>query len=106
MGAVRNARLDEHCETIGESLDREASARTTRKGEFQAAQPIMRKLGIGRYQHAGVLVTLTPGTDKISAKRVKEEGNASAPIESMEQETAGDESAGQGEGDAGEGAEV
>lgn len=105
MAAIRNARLDEHCEEIGSALDTQSTARKSEKGERQAALPIMQRLNIGRYQHAGVLLTRTPGTDKLSVKRVDEEGDASeiaSPVVQGDDEGHDDADAGQGDGDSGD----
>lgn len=72
MSQIRDAKMDEICESIGEGLDGiNQSTDQVDEGKSAAMQRLHAK-GLSSYRHAGVRVSLIPGADKISVKREKD----------------------------------
>lgn len=76
MEQVRDTVMDRLCEDMGESLELAAKEATEQKGLKSSALKRMTEKGLHAYQHAGTRFTLIEGSAKISAKRVKEDGDA------------------------------
>lgn len=72
MAQVRDTRLDQICEDIGEGLDKINEGNdAVADGKAAAAQRLhSRKLS--GYRHAGVRLSLVPGAEKVSVKREKD----------------------------------
>lgn len=77
MEQVRDTVMDRLCEDMGESLELSAKESTEQKGLKASALKRMTDRGMHAYQHAGTRFTRIEGSDKISAKRVKEDADAS-----------------------------
>lgn len=72
MAQVRDTRLDEICESIGEGLDGiKTSTEQVEEGK-SAAMSRLHSKGLSAYRHAGVRVSLIPGSEKVSVKREKD----------------------------------
>jgi hypothetical protein len=99
MERVRNQRLDNLCEAIGEDRRTMASARADETGSVQAALREMKRKSIGAYKHAGIELAFVPGADKLRVRLTKDAEDSSQAFEAS-----GDEAPEAGDGDA-EGAE-
>jgi hypothetical protein len=72
MSQVRDARLDQICEDIGEGLDQINAGTETVDDGKAAALVRLHARGLSGYRHAGVRLSLVPGAEKVSAKREKD----------------------------------
>lgn len=72
MAQVRDAKLDEICESIGDGLDQINQGTEDVNDGKSAALARLHARGLQAYRHAGVRVTLVPGAEKVSVKREKD----------------------------------
>lgn len=69
---VRDGRLDNLCEEIGDGLEQINKGTTAVKESKATALARMRDKGLMRYHFAGVTIRLREGADKLSVKLEKE----------------------------------
>lgn len=111
MERVRNKKLDHLCEDIAEARSSINAQHGVEKGALQGAQRVMHDNKISVYKHGGVELALIPGTEKVRARLVKEDGDAEVGGGRTSAENTGGEEpepepAGEGgDDDAGEAAE-
>lgn len=102
MAQVRNGRLDNLCEAIGEDRRTMASASADEQGSIQAALREMSSKGLSTYKHAGVELAFVPGKDKLRVRLTKDNSDSSTKVDASDEEP---ESVG-GDADAAAGEEV
>ena len=78
MEQVRDRKLDNICEGIGEERGRMNEAKTEEQGLIQAALQRMQGGGVQVYRHAGVELARVPGAEKLRVRLTKEQGDADA----------------------------
>jgi hypothetical protein len=78
MEQVRNRRLDNICEAIGDARDQINAAKQEEQGSIQAALQVMQRDGVQVYRHARVELARIPGAEKLRVRMTKEEGDAGA----------------------------
>lgn len=78
MEQVRNRRLDNLCEAIGDARETMNSAKNDEQGSIQAALQEMQRGGLQVYRHARVELARIPGAEKLRVRVTKEEGDAGA----------------------------
>lgn len=69
---VRNPRLDELCEDIGDARERLAKAGRDEDTAISKALELMTKLGAHKYQHQKVELVLKEGKTKLSVRVLKD----------------------------------
>lgn len=69
---VRDARLDELCEEIGQVREELAQAKKDEQDGITAAMERMKETGCHRYEFAKIQLTFKPGRDRLAVKRLKE----------------------------------
>jgi len=79
MRQVRDQKLDELCEAIGDDLQAINQAAESKAGDVAAALKRMQGRNLTSYLHAGVRLTRVPGSEKVNVRLVKDQGEASAP---------------------------
>lgn len=89
---VRDARLDDICEEIGDARERLAEAKRDEKDGIEAAMDHMKERKCHRYEFAKVQLTFKPGRDRLSVKVLKE---STKPGGDIPTDAAGDSTAGQ-----------
>ncbi len=72
MGQLRNTRLDNYCESLGRTRQRQATLRLDEQGDLQGALTEMHKKGVKTYIHAGVELVRVTGAEKIRARLIDE----------------------------------
>lgn len=72
MAQVRDAKLDQICEDIGEGLDQINLGTESVDDGKAAAISRLHSRGLSSYRHAGVRLSLVPGAEKVSVKREKD----------------------------------
>ena len=77
MEGVRNGKLDNICEAIGDARRELAIAKATERSEITSALSVMQARDITIYRHAGVELARVPGAEKLRVRLTKEEGDAS-----------------------------
>lgn len=78
MDQVRNRKLDNLCEAIGEERNRMNAAKQEEQASIQAALQVMQRDNVTVYKHAGVELARVPGAEKLRVRLVKEQGDADA----------------------------
>jgi hypothetical protein len=73
MQQVRDQKLDELCEAVGENLTSINQASAAKQDNLLAALKRLQARGLPGYLHAGVRLTRVPGSDKVSVRLVKQE---------------------------------
>lgn len=76
MEHVRNRKLDNICEAIGEERERMNQAKVEEKGLIQGALQEMRQANVSVYRHSGVELARVPGAEKLRVRLTKEQGDA------------------------------
>lgn len=72
MAQVRDAKLDQICEDIGDGLDQiNAGTEAVDEGKLAAIQRLHSR-NLSGYRHAGVRLSIVPGAEKVSVKREKD----------------------------------
>jgi hypothetical protein len=112
MAQVRDAKLDQICEDIGEGLDQINDGTEQVNDGKAAAIARLHARGLSGYRHAGVRLSLVPGAEKVSVKREKDrevtlatgagETTQTTEAEPGEGYTGEGEDLGGGEGEGGE----
>lgn len=97
---MRNGRLDNFCESIGEDRKRIAQLKADEQGSIQGALKEMKAKNVGAYKHAGVELAFVPGADKLRVRLTNDDSDSAAGLPSDAGE--GDEA----EADEAEGAEL
>jgi hypothetical protein len=106
MAQVRDAKLDQICEDIGEGLDQINDGTDQVNDGKAAAIARLHARNLSGYRHAGVRLALVPGAEKVSVKRERDrEVTLGTTAGETTQATEGEE-AGAGEGYAGEGEDL
>lgn len=77
MEQVRDTRLDNLCESIGDTREKLSELRQDEQSDLQAALKRMRERGLTSYRHAGVEMSRVPGEEKLRV-RVTSRGDATA----------------------------
>lgn len=85
---VRDARLDDLCEEIGDARARLAEAKKDEQDGIDAAMERMKERKCHRYEFAKVQLTFKPGRDHLSVKVLKESTNPGGDIPTDAQEPA------------------
>lgn len=89
MEQVRNRRLDNLCESIGDERGTINAAKQNEASLEQAALQVMTRDGVTVYKHAGVELVRVPGADKLRVRLVKDTGDSEVSgRETSEVETA------------------
>ncbi len=78
MERVRNVRLDQICEAIGEERERMNAAKTEERGLITGALQEMQRANLSVFRHGGVELSRVPGAEKLRVRLTKEEGDAGA----------------------------
>ncbi len=78
MERVRNSRLDQVCEAIGEERERMNAAKTEERGLITGALQEMQRANLSVFRHGGVELSRVPGAEKLRVRLTKEEGDAGA----------------------------
>jgi hypothetical protein len=78
MERVRNKRLDNICEAIGDERDRKNKAQTEENSLIGTALQEMQRAKIQVYKHAGVELARVPGAEKLRVRLTKDHGDADA----------------------------
>ncbi len=78
MERVRNSRLDQICEAIGEERERMNAAKTEERGLITGALQEMQRANLSVFRHGGVELSRVPGAEKLRVRLTKEEGDAGA----------------------------
>ncbi len=76
MERVRNRKLDNLCEAIGEERRRMNAAKLDEQASIQASLQVMQRENISIYKHAGVELARVPGAEKLRVRLTKEDGDA------------------------------
>lgn len=77
MEQSKNARLERLCDSIGTQREVINAAKTTERGDIQAALQEMQRSGLQVFRHGGVELARIPGADKLRVRVTDEEGGAS-----------------------------
>lgn len=78
MEQVRNKKLDNVCEAIGEERRQMNAAKQEEQGLIQSALQVMQRDGVTVYRHSGVELARVPGAEKLRVRLTKEQGDADA----------------------------
>ena len=78
MEEIRNGRLDNLCEAIGDERERMNAAKVEEQASIQAALQEMQRTSTTVYRHAGIELARVPGAEKIRVRVTKETGDADA----------------------------
>jgi hypothetical protein len=73
MGRLRNAKLDNLCEGIGEELDLANRATQDADSLKASALQVMQQRKLQVYKHAGVELARVPGSEKLRVRRTKDQ---------------------------------
>lgn len=76
MSRVRNRKLDNICEAIGDERERMNKAKQEESGLIQGALQIMQRERLTVYRHARIELARVPGAEKLRVRLTKEEGDA------------------------------
>lgn len=76
MEQVRNRRLDNLCESIGDARETMNGAKQQEQSDIQAALQVMQRDGLQVYRHARVELSRVPGAEKLRVRLTKEDGDA------------------------------
>ena len=85
---VRDARLDDLCEEIGDARERLAEAKKDEQDGIDAAMERMKERKCHRYEFAKVQLTFKPGRDHLAVKVLKESTKPGGDIPTDAQEPA------------------
>lgn len=100
MEQVRNKRLDNLCEALGEVREQMAQQRADESGSMQAALAEMRAKNLTTYRHAGVELARVPGEEKLRVRTSKAQATAEVDEEPEAAAEVGDDVLGtEGDGD-------
>lgn len=77
MERVRNTRLDNLCEAIGDERESVNKAKQEEQSLIGAALNEMQRSGITVYRHSKIELARVPGAEKLRVRLTKEEGDAS-----------------------------
>ena len=76
MEQVRNARLDNLCESIADQRRVMNAARQQEQADIQGALQEMQRKGVQTFRHGGVELARVPGAEKLRVRLTTEEGDA------------------------------
>lgn len=102
MGRVRDVKLDNLCESIGEARDKMNTAKVDERSDVQAALKRMQSRNLNVYRHSKVELSRVPGGEKLRVRVVKEESDASVQGGAEAHDTGNDEMGGAEVGESNE----